>query len=136
MRFFVVPEGGSRPSLVVDVVDSSLDAAEQGRFKETLFGLGCPNGLLFDADDCVLFRDTFSSLVADSIVVETALKTEVVLARAGAGELGARVARWLALLTERWSEALPEAPADAAPLIADVVPAASGSLVHSVASAK
>lgn len=131
MRFVLVPEGGYRPSLVVDVVPDAGDEAVRHAFREALLGYGCSNGILFDAKACVLFHDSYTDMSPASIKVDAELGTDVVVARSGSGSLDARVERWLTLLTERWRDALPEGD-DAAPFITDVVPAASGSFVRSL----
>ena len=135
MRFLIVPEGGYRPTLVVDVVRDAGDEAVRQAFRETLFGVGCSNGILFDEKTCVLFHDSYSDMSPESIKVDAEVGTGVVLARSGSGSLEARVERWLTLLTERWHDALPDGD-DAAPFITDVVPAASGSFVHPVGATR
>ena len=46
-------------------------------------------------------------MAASSIEIDAELKSDVVLARADDGTLEERVERWLALLSERWTDALP-----------------------------
>jgi hypothetical protein len=135
MRFLVIPENGYRPSLIVDVVEDASDQTVRNQFCEDLFGKGTSTGILFDAKTCVLLHDSFSDAGPQSIVVDVELSTDAVLARTGTtGSLEARVERWLTLLTERWHEALPVGESAAA-LITNVVPAASGSIVHRVLAA-
>lgn len=135
MRFLVIPEHGYRPSLIVDVVEDASDETVRSTFCEDLFGKGTSTGILFDATTCVLFHDSFSEAGPKSIVVDVELSTDAVLARSGTtGTLEARVERWLTLLTERWHDALPLGKS-AAPFITNVVPAASGSIVHRVLAA-
>ncbi len=133
MRFLLTPEGGSRPSVVVETHDR-VESAAVAAFRKVLYGIGCPNGILFDQQRCVILRDSFASMNEDSIVEDSgALATDEVLARVGrAGTLDERVARWLGILSTSWDHALPEEPAVAAPFITDIVPAASGSLVHAI----
>jgi len=135
MRYLLSHPSESRPSLVVDTCEQ-IEAADIDRLRRELFGLGCPNGILFDPQRCVILRDTFASMSEESIQVEHAdLSTDVVLAPLGAGNVGsldARVGRWLELLSAQWDSALPDEPTVAAPFIADIVPAASGSIVRAL----
>jgi hypothetical protein len=135
MRFLLTHPSETRPSLVVDTHPAIDDGAIE-RLRADLHGLGCPNGLLFDAERCVILRDTYSSMSADSIVVEPEQPgTDAVLAKVGPGALDERVASWLEMLSARWDSALPLEPAVAAPFIADIVPAASGSMLHALRGA-
>lgn len=134
MKFLVTPPDGSRPSLVVETRTQINEAAIQD-LRAQLYGMGCPNGVLFDATNCLIFRDTFASMDKDSIIVEgTQLKTNDVLLRFGGttDTLDRRVERWLGMLSTNWNYALSEESAVAAPFIADIVPAASGAVVHAV----
>jgi hypothetical protein len=135
MRFLLTHPSETRPSLVVDTCPAIEDATVE-RLRTDLHGLGCPNGLLFDAERCVILRDTYSSMSADSIIVEAEQPaTDAVLAKAGPGTLDERVAGWLEMLSVRWDSALPLEPAVAAPFIADIVPAASGSMLYALKGA-
>src|SRR4051794_31440594 len=134
MMFLLTPPNGSRPSLVVETCDH-VDDTVLAALRTALYGLGCPNGLLFDEHRCVILRDTFSSLDESSIAVDADLHTDEVLGRLGPGadrSLDARVEQWLGMLSADWAGALPEAPELATPFIADIVPAASGSMIHPV----
>lgn len=113
---------------------ASIDQAAINELRALLYGMGSASGILFDSQECVILRDTFVSMNEDSIEVEGArLKAEEVLARVGtSGSLDERVERWLSVLSTHWDQALPHEPALAAPFIADIVPAASGSLVHAL----
>ncbi len=125
----------TRPSLVVDTC-LAIDEGVIERLRLDLHGLGCPNGLLFDAERCVILRDTYASMSPDSIVVEPEHPgTPAVLARVAPGPLDERVASWLEMLSSQWDSALPIEPSIAAPFIADIVPAASGSMLHSLKGA-
>jgi hypothetical protein len=115
----------------VDTLAEANDAAI-ATLRADLYGLGCPNGILFDARRCVIMRDTFENMDETGIQVDADVLTEAVLARAGGGSLDERVGRWLRMLSANWDGALPEEPSDAAPFIADIVPAASGSNVHTL----
>jgi hypothetical protein len=135
VRFLLTPDGGSRPSLVVETVDD-LDDTKIASFRSDLHGLACSNGILFDRTRCVILRDTFESMDESSFAVEEGPAANAVLARAGGGSLEDRVDRWLRMLSASWDRALPIEPETAAPFIADIVPAASGSLVHPVESVR
>jgi len=134
MRFLVIPERDYRPSLIVDVVPDASDEAVRNRFREDLYDKGTSTGILFDANTCVLFHDTFSDMSPESIAIVSAVSTTTALARVDGGRLEERVKSWLTLLTERWHDALP-AGDDGAPFIMNVVPAASGSTVRMVTAA-
>lgn len=134
MRFALTHSSESRPVLIAETCENA-DEQAIASFRKILFDVGCPNGLLFDRARCHIFRDQFSSMNERSIVVEGTLPTDAVLNAPGADQLGSldqRVERWLRVLTTRWDDALPREPELAAPLIADIVPAASGSVVSAV----
>lgn len=129
-----MPPDASRPSLVVETIPA-IDAAAIARLSSDLHGLGCPNGILFDARECVILRDTFSSLEASSIVEDARVATDDVLrkfAGPGARPLDDRVEEWLEAMSTNWDQALPLQQTVAAPFIADIVPAASGSTVRAL----
>jgi hypothetical protein len=130
MRFLLTHSADTRPSLVVDTC-SAIDERAIARLRSDLHGLGCANGLLFDPRQCIILHDTYSTMDASAIVVEgPALDADLVLARVAGSNLDERVERWLEALSVRWDSALPIEPAIAAPFITDVVPAASGSILH------
>ena len=107
MRFVLTPPSKTRPSMVVYTCDGINDV-EIRRLRDDMFGVGCANGLLFDRERCVIFRDTFSSMTPESIAIEgDSASTQAVLANAGAGPLDARVGRWLEMLSSNWNTALP-----------------------------
>lgn len=135
VRFLLTPPGASRPSLVVDTLDVLSDPTIAS-FRSDLHGLGCSNGILFDPTRCVILRDTFENMDESSFDLEEGPATDEVLARAGGGSLEQRVERWLRMLSANWDGALPKEPGTAAPFIADIVPAASGSLVHPIESVR
>ncbi|MGC4064928.1 MAG: hypothetical protein QM784_09855 [Polyangiaceae bacterium] len=134
MLFFVNHPPDPRPALVVETT-TSIDAAVIDRLKQRMLGLGCPNGLLFDADQCVLLHDTYSSLEVDSLQEAGRVATNCVLARlpASSRTLDQRVLNWLQSMASSWSTALPLDGDIAAPFITDVVPAVSGSNIREVA---
>ena len=135
MRFLLTHPSETRPSLVVDTCRAIVDETIS-RLRTDLNGLGCPNGLLFDVERCVILRDTYASMDADSIIVEPdQLATDAVLTKVAPGALDERVAQWLEMLSVRWDSALPQEPAVASPFIADIVPAASGSMLYALKGA-
>lgn len=69
VRFLLTPPGGSRPTLVVDT-RAQIDEAAIAQLRSDLHGLGCPNGILFDRDKCVMLRDTYADMSASSIIVD------------------------------------------------------------------
>lgn len=110
--------------------DPKLEAA----LKTALSRLGCPNGLIFDAEVCVILRDTFASLEASSLEEDGRIRTDRVLARVPRGlPLDQRVLDWLRAMAGSWSDELPVEQDDAAPFITDIVPAVSGSSIRQVA---
>lgn len=101
-----------------------------------MLGWGSPNGLLFGRDYCVILRDTYSSLEADSFQEDGRVETALLLSDVpeGARDFEARVLEWLQSMAASWSRALPSDGKVSAPFIADIVPAVSGSLVREVAA--
>lgn len=94
-----------------------------------MLGLGCGNGLVLDADRCVILHDSFASMDPGSIEQEPAELETSRLIGANGGPIEQRLERWLNALATNWHSTLPreEGPA---PLLTDVVPAASGSVVR------
>lgn len=133
MRFLVTHPPDPRPALVAETV-GRVDDAAIARLKDTLHRLGCPNGLVFDEDVCVILRDTYASMEASSLVEDGRVPTVGVLARVAKGRtLEQRVHDWLRSMAASWNDALPSEQNVAAPFIADVVPAVSGSSIRQVA---
>lgn len=133
MRFLVKTPPDPRPTLVVDLVEQ-VDAATMDAFKNVLVRLGCPHGLLFDVQECVILRDSYTSLNADSLEEEGRVPTDRLLAGIATGRpLDARVLAWLRSMASSWNETLPAEAELAAPFITDIVPAISGASVHQVA---
>jgi hypothetical protein len=101
-----------------------------------MLGVGCPNGLLFDADECVILRDTYSSLDVDSLEEDGRVATDRLLARVPSPgrSLDERVLEWLRSMAASWDTALPLDGDVAAPFITDIVPAVSGSRIREVAA--
>ncbi|AUX42460.1 uncharacterized protein SOCE26_038930 [Sorangium cellulosum] len=94
-----------------------------------MFGLGCGNGLVLDAEQCVILHDSFRSMDPDSIEQEPATLETPRLLGANGGPIEQRLERWLNALATNWHGAVPR-EAWSAPLLTDVVPAASGSVVR------
>lgn len=135
MLFFVTHPPDPRPALVVETTPRIDDAVITG-LKERMLGLGCPNGLLFDADECLILRDTYSSLEVDSLREDSRVRTDHVLARVDSShdhDLDGRVLRWLQSMAASWNTALPLDGDLIAPFITDIVPAVSGSSIREVA---
>lgn len=134
MLFFVNHPPDPRPALVVETT-TRIDAEVIDRLKQRMLGLGCPNGLLFDAAECVLLHDTYSSLDVDSLQEDGRVPTHRVLARVPASSrtLDQRVLNWLQSMAASWNTALPLDGDIAAPFITDIVPAVSGSNIREVA---
>ena len=134
MLFFVTHPPDPRPALVVETT-ARIDAGVIERLKQRLLGLGCPNGLLFDANECLIVRDTYSSLEVDSLQVDGRVPTDRLLARVRAPgrTIDQRVLDWLHSMAASWNTALPIDGDVAAPFIADIVPAVSGSNIREVA---
>jgi hypothetical protein len=132
--FLVTHPSDPRPALVVETI-ARIDAAAVDSLKQRMLGLGCPNGLLFDANECVILRDSYSSLDVDSLVEEGRVLTDRLLAKVpAAGHLmDRRVFDWLRSMATRWDTALPVDGDVAVPFITDIVPALSGSNVREVA---
>lgn|GEM_PF-2100033 len=134
MRFYLTPPDGTRPTVVVETCPLVNDAAI-AELSADIYGLSCPNGILFDEHHCVILRDTFASMDASSVQVDAKLATEDVLNRITAeGSLDHRVERWLEVLSASWDDALSREPSIAAAFIPDIVSAASGSSVYAVGS--
>jgi len=134
MLFSVNHPPDPRPALVVQTT-ACIDAAAIDQLKQRMLGWGCPNGLLFDPNDCVILRDTYSSLEVGSIEEDGRVRTDQWLARlpAGGRTLDQRIFEWLRAMAASWNSTLPLDGNVAAPFIADVVPAVSGSHIREVA---
>ncbi|WP_104981635.1 hypothetical protein [Sorangium cellulosum] len=134
MLFLVTHPPDPRPALVVETT-GRIDADAIDRLKQRMFGFGCSNGLLFDAVECVILRDTYSSLGIDSLEEDGRVPTERLLALVhGTGRtIDQRVLDWLQSMAASWNTALPLDSDVAAPFITDIVPAVSGSYIREVA---
>lgn len=133
MRFLVTHPPDPRPALVVQTVEK-VDDPSLAAFKHLLLRMGCPNGLIFDADRCVIVRDSYSSLDASSLKEDGSVATDRLLVRVRNGRrLPDRVFDWLRSMAASWDAALPDEPEVAAPFITDIVPAVSGSSIQAVA---
>lgn len=131
-RYTLAQGGDPKSTLVVDVCDK-IDASALAGLKRFMYEEGCANGLIFDENECVLLRDTFTEMSPASVLEERRIPTHALLTtlgKADVGPLAARVGRWLRLLTTSWQAAVPADSPDAQELIYDVVPAAAGATIH------
>ncbi|HRI65314.1 MAG TPA: hypothetical protein PK156_13790 [Polyangium sp.] len=127
-RYLLSPPGETRPSLIVELCPQVNETVLQ-EVRDVMFGRGCANGLVVDDEQCVILRDSFMSMDATSIEEDpNKLETHRLLGDSP-DSLEYRLERWMNALVTNWHEAVPPEPW-AAPLIMDVVPAASGSLVR------
>jgi hypothetical protein len=132
MRFVVTHPPDPRPALIVETV-ATVDEATIAGLKKALFGRGCPNGLLFDANVCVILHDAYTSYDPSSFQEDGRVSTDRLLARVrGDRPLDERVFDWLRSMAASWNDTLPEENAVAAPFIMDIVPAVSGSSVRQI----
>lgn len=132
MRFTLSRHVDPRPTLVVDVYETMEESAIL-KLKTFMYEYGCASGLIFDADQCLLFRDTFSEASTAAIQEEDCISAPALLATVGTrpGDTTAsRVARWLQLLASSWPAAIPPDLNAAQSLLYDVVPAAAESTIH------
>lgn len=134
MLFVATHPPDPRPALVVETT-TRIDEPAIDRLKQRMLGFGCPNGLLFDPNECLILRDTYSSLDADSLAEDGRIATDRLLVRVPGrgGSLEQRVLNWLQSMAASWNTALPLDGETAAPFITDVVPALSGSHLREVA---
>ena len=134
MLVFVTHPPDPRPALVVETTER-IDAPAIEQLKQRMFGLGCPNGLLFDANECVIVRDTYTSLDADSLEEDGRVPTESLLSLVSptSRAIDERVLDWLRSMASSWNTALPLDGDVAGPFITDIVPAVSGSSIREVA---
>jgi hypothetical protein len=132
--FLITHPPDPRPALVVETT-ARIDADAIDRLKQRMLGFGCPNGLLFDEDECLILHDTYSSLDVDSLEEEGRVPLDRLLARVrGPGRtIDQRVLDWLQSMAASWNTALPLDGDVAAPFITDIVPAVSGSHIREVA---
>lgn len=132
MRYTLTQGIDPKSTLVADVCER-IDAHAIEGLKQFMYGYGCPNGLLFDEETCIVLRDTFSDMSPASIREERRIPTRVLLATLGssnAGPLALRIGSWLQLLATSWPVAVPTDSEDAQELVYDVVPAAAGAAIH------
>jgi hypothetical protein len=133
--FLVTHPPDPRPALLVETT-VRIDEGAVEQLKQRMLGLGCPNGLLFDDDECLILRDTYSSLDVDSLEEESRVPTDRLLARVRRGPAGTidqRVLDWLQSMAASWNSTLPLDGDVATPFITDIVPAISGSQIREVA---
>jgi hypothetical protein len=132
--FLVTHPPDPRPALVVETT-AHIDVGVVDDLKERMLGAGCSKGLLFDADECVILHDTYTSLEVDSLEEGGRVPTDRLLARVRAPgrTLDQRVLDWLRSMATSWNSALPVDGDVAARFITDIVPAVSGSRIREVA---
>src|SRR5580693_8036011 len=107
MRFVAKHLPDPRPTLIVETVPSVDDSAIAA-LKEALSGRGCANGLLFDAKECVLVHDTYTSNDSSSFQEDGRFSTDRLLSRIlGGRPLDERVFDWLRSMAASWSDTLP-----------------------------
>jgi hypothetical protein len=130
VRYLLTPPGDTRPSLLVELCPK-VDEPALRRVANAMHGLGCANALVLDQERGVLLRDTYATMGPDSIEPEPAVFETRKLLGAEADPLEQRLERWLAELSDNWHAAVPREEWTA-PLLTDVVPAASGAVVRRV----
>jgi hypothetical protein len=125
-RYVLTPPSDTRPSLIVqlcpEVTDDVLDD-----LRAAMRGEGCANGIAVDPERLVVLRDTYVAQGSETIAEDFRLDTSKLLP--GAGDLDLRLERWLNLLAKSWPDAVPREQW-AAPLFADVVPAAADTVIR------
>ena len=114
-------------SLSADVVDQ-VTSIQLDRVRADMLRLNCADALVVDAVSTHILHDSFRSLTADAIDEEALLATPQVFSLTRGASLESRVESWLKSTALRWDDALPR-ESWVAPLLADVVPALSGSSV-------
>ncbi|MEM9461664.1 MAG: hypothetical protein AAGF11_46305 [Myxococcota bacterium] len=133
-HFYLRHPPDPRPSLVAQTCTRADQHAIE-EFKELLHRIGCPDGLLFDASQCLVVHDSYSSMGPNSLRMEAAFPTDAVLAKLEQpghprlSSLDARVGLWVDLMSSRWEDAIADDPEIEAALLADVVPAAVQAIV-------
>ena len=130
---YTLSQGFDHQSTLVADVCATVDDQALEKLKRFMYEYGCASGLLFDEEVCLLLRDTFSEVGPASVIEERRIPTRVLLETLGpsnTGPLEVRVGRWLEILTTSWRAAIPATSEDALELIDDVVPAATGAVIH------
>jgi hypothetical protein len=130
VRYLLTPPGDTRPLLLVELCPKVDEPALQDVAK-AMYGLSCAHGLVLDEERGVLLRDTYATIGPDSIEPEPAVLETSKLLGAGAEPLEQRLERWLAELSANGQAAVPHEEWTE-PLLAEVVPAASGAEVRRV----
>ena len=127
-RYLLSPPGETRPSLLVELCPR-VDETVLNEVRAAMLGLGCSNGLVLDAEQCLILHDTFSSMDPASIEVDPSTLETARLLDTTSAPIEQRLERWLNTLVTNWRESVPH-EAWSAPLLTDVVPAAAGSTVR------
>ncbi len=128
MKFVLTPPGSPRPNVIVET-HATVSKRHEDALRTAMYSRNCANGLLFDATNCVVLRDTYDDMGPEAIRVEHRLETVAVLSLVEGNTLDERVQTWLELLSASWHHALPQDQASA-PLMYDLVPAAVGTEIH------
>lgn len=127
-RYLLSPPSETRPSLLVELCPS-IDETVLDEVRAAMLGLGCSNGLVLDAEQCLILHDTFTSTDPSSIEVDPSRLETARLLDTTSAPIEQRLERWLNVLVTNWRESVPH-EAWTAPLLTDVVPAAAGSQVR------
>lgn len=128
-RIVLSPDGDPRPSLMVHVV-GRVDDVALTRLRRDMHRSSCAHGLAIDPERVHILRDTFRDMTEASIVEEPEhIETARLVGGGITSNLGDAIVVWLSRLANRWDETLPR-EAWVAPLLTDVVSAASGSVVR------
>ena len=129
-RYLLSPPGETRPSLLVDLCPR-VDETVLNEVRSAMLSVGCSNGLVLDAEQCLILHDTFSSMDPSSIEVDPSTLETARLLDTTSAPIEQRLERWLNTLVTNWRESVPH-EAWATPLLTDVVPAAAGSVVRAL----
>lgn len=147
MRFTISQGIDPRSTMIVETMDGLSDKvgdADGQRLRAAIEGIRafmadsrCPIGLIFTEDECVVLRDTYSSMDPVESIKNSHIATAELLEVLGPprGPLSHRVERWLELLTRYWPDAVPTSSGAAEQLIYAMVPAVAEGTVHPWASA-
>ncbi len=121
-RFLVRNPQKSRLELIVDVVEEADDEA-LARVRHDMHLKGSASGIVVDAAEMIVLRNTFDSLEEAAIREDFRLATQDLLS--GVGSLPHQVEVWLERVRVNWRVAVP-AKESVAKLLYDVIPALAG----------
>jgi hypothetical protein len=131
IRFLLRHPPDPRPVLIIQASDQDTSTASLRDFRNFLFAQGCPNGLIFDSRNCHIFRESYTSLKAESIQEDAQVSTNEVLRKMNHPgtpkpvSVERRVERWVELLTTKWEDAIPDEPEISRHFFSDIIPAAT-----------